>query len=170
MVRGSLLFPFPDLSLTSFRTAMHYLHSKETSIVHRDLKLSNVLVDKNWCCKVSDFGVAKTLDKKAQTATIKGTPIYLAPESISVGRFSEKTDVFSFGITLWELWAQQRAYEDVDGSTANLLYRIAIEGLRPPIQADCPPRLATLMREIFSSDPDQRPTFTEVRAQRLLIS
>lgn len=94
----------------------------------------------------------------------------MSPESISVGRFSEKTDCFAYAITLWELWTGKRAYEDVDGSTANLLYRIAIDGLRPPIPDDCPPRLAALLRACFATDPDERPTFTEVRSHNTLCT
>lgn len=147
---------------TEIGYALHYLHSKEPAICHRDLKPGNVLVSRKWNVKVCDFGSSRVLDRKSATMTIKGTPIYLAPESINSSKFSEKTDVYSFGVTLVELFGGTRAFDDVEGSAANLMYRIAAEGLRPTIPHDLPASLKSLLRRCMATDPDDRPNFTDI--------
>lgn len=142
--------------------ALHYLHSKEPAICHRDLKPGNVLVSKKWNIKVGDFGSSRVLDRKTATLTLKGTPIYLAPESINSSKFSEKSDVYSYGVTLVELFGGMRAFDDIDGSAANLMYRIATEGLRPTIPPNLPNSLKSLIRRCMATDPDDRPNFTDI--------
>ena len=147
---------------TEIGYALHYLHSKEPAICHRDLKPGNVLVSHKWNVKVCDFGSSRVLDRKSATMTIKGTPIYLAPESINSSKFSEKTDVYSFGVTLVELFGYTRAFDDIEGSAANLMFRIAVEGLRPTIPQDLPNSLKSLIRRCMATDPDDRPNFTDI--------
>ena len=147
---------------TEIGYALHYLHSKEPAICHRDLKPGNVLVSRKWNVKVCDFGSSRVLDRKSATMTIKGTPIYLAPESINSSKFSEKTDVYSYGVTLVELFGGTRAFDDIVGSAANLMYRIAAEGLRPTIPSDLPVSLKSLIRRCMATNPDDRPNFTDI--------
>lgn len=147
---------------TDIAYGMHYLHSKDPGIVHRDLKPGNVLLNEKWGAKVADFGIAKVLERKAATLTIKGTPIYLAPESIMKGKFSEKSDVFAYGITLIELYTEQRAYDDVEGESTSLMMMIATQGLRPTLSQQCPNEFKLLIEECVHQDPEQRPTFTQI--------
>jgi serine/threonine protein kinase len=147
---------------TEIGYALHYLHSKEPAICHRDLKPGNVLVSRKWNIKVCDFGSSRVLDRKTATMTIKGTPIYLAPESINSSKFSEKSDVYSYGVTLVELFGGTRAFDDVDGTAANLMIRIAVENLRPTIPKDLPNSLKSLLRRCMATDPDDRPNFTDI--------
>ncbi|CAD6251393.1 unnamed protein product [Miscanthus lutarioriparius] len=83
---------------------MNYLHSSHPTIVHRDLKSPNLLVDKNWVVKVSDFGMSRlkhhTFLSSKSTA---GTPEWMAPEVLRNEPSNEKCDVYSFGVILWEL-------------------------------------------------------------------
>ncbi|KAJ6705613.1 SERINE-THREONINE PROTEIN KINASE [Salix purpurea] len=83
---------------------MNYLHHRNPPILHRDLKSSNLLVDKNWTVKVGDFGLSKWKDAAFLTAKSgRGTPQWMAPEVLRNEPSNEKSDVFSFGVILWEL-------------------------------------------------------------------
>ncbi|XP_071693715.1 probable serine/threonine-protein kinase At1g01540 isoform X2 [Rutidosis leptorrhynchoides] len=86
--------------------ALTYLHEGlEPKVVHRDIKSSNILLDKLWNSKVSDFGLAKLLgaDTSYITTRVMGTLGYVAPEYARTGMVNEKSDVYSFGILLMEL-------------------------------------------------------------------
>ncbi|KDO63545.1 hypothetical protein CISIN_1g038211mg, partial [Citrus sinensis] len=83
---------------------MNYLHHRNPPIVHRDLKSSNLLVDKNWTVKVGDFGLSSLKNATYLTAKSgRGTPQWMAPEVLRSEPSNEKSDVFSFGVILWEL-------------------------------------------------------------------
>ncbi|KAG7546499.1 Protein kinase-like domain superfamily [Arabidopsis suecica] len=83
---------------------MNYLHRRNPPIVHRDLKSSNLLVDRNWNVKVGDFGLSKWKNATfLSTKSGKGTPQWMAPEVLRSEPSNEKCDVFSFGVILWEL-------------------------------------------------------------------
>ncbi|KAJ0965458.1 hypothetical protein J5N97_026596 [Dioscorea zingiberensis] len=91
-----------------------YLHEQcDPKIIHRDVKAANILLDEYFEAIVGDFGLAKLLDHKDShvTTAVRGTVGHIAPEYLSTGQSSEKTDVFGFGILLLELITGQRALE-----------------------------------------------------------
>ena len=84
---------------------MCYLHQRTPYILHRDLKSSNILVDKDYRAKLCDFGISKTVSEEADinTTTTCGTICYVAPEVLIEYRFGTASDVYSFGMVLWEI-------------------------------------------------------------------
>lgn len=147
---------------------MEYLHSK--NIVHFDLKCDNLLVNlkdpSRPICKVGDFGLSKIKRNTLVTGGVRGTLPWMAPELLngSSNKVSEKVDVFSFGIVLWEILTGEEPY-------ANMHYGAIIGGivnntLRPPVPSFCDPEWRILMEQCWAPDPSARPCFTEI-ARRL---
>ncbi|XP_007041053.2 PREDICTED: uncharacterized protein LOC18607035 [Theobroma cacao] len=147
---------------------MEYLHSK--NIVHFDLKCDNLLVNlkdpARPICKVGDFGLSKIKRNTLVTGGVRGTLPWMAPELLngSSSKVSEKVDVFSFGIVLWEILTGEEPY-------ANMHYGAIIGGivsntLRPPVPSYCDSEWKLLMEQCWAPDPVVRPSFTEI-ARRL---
>lgn len=91
-----------------------YLHEQcDPKIIHRDVKAANILLDEDFEAVVGDFGLAKLLDHRDShvTTAVRGTVGHIAPEYLSTGQSSEKTDVFGFGILLLELITGQTALD-----------------------------------------------------------
>ncbi|WOH07148.1 hypothetical protein DCAR_0626577 [Daucus carota subsp. sativus] len=143
---------------------MEYLHSK--NIVHFDLKCDNLLVNlidpSRPICKVADFGLSKIKRNTLVSGGVRGTLPWMAPELLNGGsnKVSEKVDVFSFGIVLWEILTCEEPY-------ANMHYGAIIGGivnntLRPAIPSNCDPEWRRLMEHCWSPNPVVRPSFTEI--------
>ncbi|PRP80357.1 hypothetical protein PROFUN_11926 [Planoprotostelium fungivorum] len=144
-----------------------YLHNCKPPILHRDLKSSNLLVDRRWRCKVADFGVSRIRPVTASNCMTKiGTPSHMAPEVILQNRWSEKSDAFSFGIFLIELYNERPAYDGVEETMEEITHGVAHRGLRPVLAEDCPTSLAVLIKDCLHNDPPKRPSFLEIK-QRL---
>ena len=95
-----------------------YLHEQcNPKIIHRDVKAANILLDEGFEAVVGDFGLAKLLDLRDShvTTAVRGTVGHIAPEYLSTGQSSEKTDVFGFGILLLELITGQKALDAGNG-------------------------------------------------------
>ncbi|KAL6560712.1 BRASSINOSTEROID INSENSITIVE 1-associated receptor kinase 1 [Orobanche gracilis] len=91
-----------------------YLHDHcDPKIIHRDVKAANILLDEDFEAVVGDFGLAKLMDYKDThvTTAVRGTIGHIAPEYLSTGKSSEKTDVFGYGVMLLELMTGQRAFD-----------------------------------------------------------
>nr|GMC81259.1 L-type lectin-domain containing receptor kinase IX.1-like [Ipomoea batatas] len=95
-------------------SALLYLHEEwEQCVLHRDVKSSNVMLDKGFNAKLGDFGLARLVDheKGAQTTTLAGTMGYIAPESVLTGKASRETDIYSFGIVALEIACGRKPIE-----------------------------------------------------------
>lgn len=139
---------------------VYYLHRKQ-SIVQRDLKARNILVDESLNAKVADFGLSRVLDDGEQNKlTACGTPAWTAPEVVRLEAYTDKVDVYSFGIILWELLTRDEPYGGRKG--VQIAYAAAEQGLRPVIPSYCPEDYAQLMRECWADDPADRPTFAMI--------
>ncbi|KAJ4960783.1 hypothetical protein NE237_020693 [Protea cynaroides] len=112
--------------ITGLASGMHYLH-KEVNIVtiHRDIKASNILLDDQWCPKISDFGMARLYSEEDQTHIITravGTYGYIAPEYVMQQQLSTKADVFSYGVVVLELITGQKNSNFDNFNYQNLLH------------------------------------------------
>ncbi|CAN8290032.1 unnamed protein product [Cochlearia groenlandica] len=102
-----------QIALGSAR-GLSYLHDHcDPKIIHRDVKAANILLDEDFDAVVGDFGLARLMDYKDThvTTAVRGTIGHIAPEYLSTGKSSEKTDVFGYGIMLLELITGQRAFD-----------------------------------------------------------
>ncbi|GAB4813021.1 hypothetical protein N2152v2_000067 [Parachlorella kessleri] len=140
-------------------SAMAYLHPK---VVHRDLKSQNVLLSKDGRAKVCDFGIAKFKDRTfISTVNGQGTPAYMAPEMFDGHRVTEKVDVFSFGVLLWEMLTGELPWSQVP-APVQIIYYVGVLQHRPPIPADCPPAFRGLIERCWADSPSARPAFPEI--------
>jgi hypothetical protein len=143
---------------------MSYLHSSNPPIIHRDLKTANLLVDKNWAVKVADFGLSRVVDQSRQM-TLCGTAETAAPEVLcKSGSYTEKADVYSFGIVLWEMISRKPLYPDLN--FFELSQKVVHEDFRPDVKElpdKTPPELVKLMQDCWQKRAEKRPTFDEVR-------
>ena len=131
----------------------------EQGLVHRDVKPQNVLLGTEGRAKVTDFGIARSLEAvgRTETGTILGTSHYIAPEQARGERVDAQTDVYSFGVVLYELLVG-----DVPFPGDNFL-TVAMKHVNDPIPSllerrpDCPLRLAGLVERTMAKEPDGRP-------------
>lgn len=140
---------------------MAYLHSRNPVIIHRDLKTDNLLVDDNWQVKVADFGLA-TVKSRTFAKTMCGTTGWVAPEVLAEEGYTEKADVYSFAIILWEMLTRQIPYA---GKNTMQVVRSVDRGERLAIPACCPPDYAQLINDCWNTDPVKRLSFVEVLAR-----
>ncbi|XVF52831.1 hypothetical protein PTKIN_Ptkin05aG0050300 [Pterospermum kingtungense] len=146
---------------------MNYLHHRNPPIVHRDLKSSNLLVDKNWNVKVGDFGLSKWKNATfLSTKSGRGTPQWMAPEVLRNEPSNEKSDVFSFGVILWELMTVSIPWNNL-----NSLQVVGVVGFmdrRLDLPESLDPQIASIIRDCWrscvqrSSDPGNRPSFEDI--------
>jgi serine/threonine protein kinase len=120
----------------------------------------NLLITEAFRCKLSDFGLSRSLERDSNANTMCGTPRWLAPEVFRGEDYSEKVDVYSYGIVLWELFCFRKPYMEHD--PINMAYLVAHEDLRPPLLEHIPDMLQRLMAACWHADPAQRPAFSSV--------
>ncbi|NXH11398.1 RIPK1 kinase, partial [Bucco capensis] len=156
---------------------MLYLHQQ--GFVHKDLKPENILVDTDFHIKIADLGVAsfKSWSRLTQEETVRqkqlrsscqnnaGTLFYMAPEHLRSLHVKpmEKSDVYSFAIVLWVIFASKEPYEH-GINEAQICFGI-LNGNRPDteeITGRCPVEITDLMQQCWQQEPEKRPTFAEI--------
>ncbi|KAL0843658.1 hypothetical protein Bca101_016904 [Brassica carinata] len=143
---------------------MEYLHGK--NIVHFDLKCENLLVNmrdpQRPVCKIGDLGLSKVKQKTLVSGGVRGTLPWMAPELLSgkSNMVSEKIDVYSFGIVMWELLTGEEPYADMH--CASIIGGIVNNTLRPKIPQWCDPEWKGLMESCWASEPTERPSFADI--------
>uniref|UniRef100_A0A8B9KU48 receptor protein-tyrosine kinase n=1 Tax=Astyanax mexicanus TaxID=7994 RepID=A0A8B9KU48_ASTMX len=148
--------------LRGIAAGMRYL--SDMGYVHRDLAARNVLVNSNLVCKVSDFGLSRVIDDDPEavyTTTGGKIPVrWTATEAIQYRKFTSASDVWSYGIVMWEVMSYgERPYWDM--SNQDVIKAIE-EGYRLPAPMDCPPGLHQLMLDCWQKDRADRPKFDQI--------
>jgi len=142
---------------------MGHLHYgvKGAQVVHRDLASRNILLKKGSCA-ISDFGMARVKqesDDSSKTKSNIGPVKWMAPESLSRREYSIKSDIFQFGVVVYEIVSRKHPWEEMTSSEAILA---VVSGKRMEIPSDSPPILSRLMEMCWEHDPNDRPTFVTI--------
>ncbi|XP_053462241.1 mitogen-activated protein kinase kinase kinase 21 isoform X2 [Nycticebus coucang] len=154
---------------------MLYLHEEAfVPILHRDLKSSNILLLEkiehddvcNKTLKITDFGLAREWHRTTRMSAA-GTYAWMAPEVIKSSLFSKGSDIWSYGVLLWELLTGEVPYRGIDGLA--VAYGVAVNKLTLPVPSTCPEPFAKLMKECWEQDPHIRPSFALILEQLTAI-
>jgi serine/threonine-protein kinase len=138
--------------------AVDYAHGK--GIVHRDIKPSNILFDhKTHEVKVADFGIARVMDGSAtrtKTGDILGSPLYMSPEQLKGEQVSGKSDIFSIGVTFYQLLTGELPFKGEN--LANLSYQIVQGKFRPvdEVRAELPDSARKIINKALQKNPENR--------------
>ncbi|XP_026372414.2 ephrin type-A receptor 10 [Ursus maritimus] len=157
LAAGQLLGLLPGLA-----SAMKYL--SEMGYVHRGLAARRVLVSSGLICKISGFGRGPRDRAEAVYTTMSGRSpaLWAAPETLQFGHFSSASDVWSFGVVMWEVMAfGERPYWDMSGQD---VIKAVEDGFRLPPPRNCPFPLHRLMLDCWQKDPSERPRFSQIHS------
>ncbi|CAN6582074.1 unnamed protein product [Malus baccata var. baccata] len=152
---------------------MNCLHASTPTIVHRDLKSPNLLVDKNWNVKVGDFGLSRLKHNTfLSSKSTAGTPEWMSPEVLRNENSDEKCDVFSFGVILWELATLKLPWSGMN--PMQVVGAVGFQNRRLEIPKELDPLVARIIWECWQTEPNLRPSFSELTValkplQRLVI-
>ncbi|XP_058159840.1 ephrin type-A receptor 10 [Dasypus novemcinctus] len=148
--------------LPGLASAMKYL--SEMGYVHRGLAARRMLVSSGLACKVSGFGRGPRDRAEAVYTTMTGRSpaLWAAPETLQFGHFSSASDVWSFGVVMWEVMAfGERPYWDMSGQD---VIKAVEDGFRLPPPRNCPSPLHRLMLDCWQKDPGERPRFSQIHS------
>ncbi|XP_031478420.1 serine/threonine-protein kinase EDR1-like isoform X1 [Nymphaea colorata] len=140
---------------------MNCLHTSVPTIVHRDLKSPNLLVDENWNVKVCDFGLSRMKHNTfLSSKSTAGTPEWMAPEVLRNEPSNEKCDVYSFGVILWELATLRMPWSGMN--PMQVVGAVGFQNRRLEIPKEVDPLVARIIWECWQTDPNLRPSFAQL--------
>ncbi|KAG8567078.1 hypothetical protein GDO81_013491 [Engystomops pustulosus] len=139
---------------------MHYLETK--NCVHRDLAARNVLIGHNNICKIADFGLARFIKDDIYLSFSKAVPYkWTAPEALAYGRYTLKSDVWSFGVLLYEIMSRgMNPYPGIENS--DMLHHLK-KGNRMTAPENCSEKVYKVMLDCWQENPQKRPTFNDLK-------
>lgn len=152
------LLPFDVALLIALRMCQALEHAHFHGIIHRDIKPANVMISKTGDVRLMDFGVARdeSLPKVTKTGMIVGTPMYLAPETITGESADERSDLYALGATLYVMLTGRRLFEH---ATPENLYHLIAQGRFPragSVQPAIPRRVRRVLDRCLARKPDKR--------------
>ncbi|KAG6960160.1 hypothetical protein JG687_00008379 [Phytophthora cactorum] len=148
--------------------ALVYLHSLSPIVLHRDLKSLNVLLTEDLQAKVSDFGLSRETSFDETMTSGVGTLLWTAPEVLRGERYSEKADIYSFGVVLAELdtclppYAYSQGRKNRGKNDMDWVPLIASGRASPPFRPDCPRAVRDLAAQCLDQDPNKRPPAMQI--------
>ena len=152
------LFPIPLVLeyISKVADALDFAHQQ--GVFHRDIKPANIMLLKDGTVRVADFGIARIQgSSKTATATVLGTPSYMSPEQVSGKKVDGRSDLFSLGVTLYELLTGEKPFKGGD-AIGTLLFQIANDPHPDPrtIRPEIPPCAAEIINRALEKDADKR--------------
>ncbi|RGB34779.1 kinase-like domain-containing protein, partial [Rhizophagus diaphanus] len=148
--------------LKDIASELKNMHS--TNIIHKDFHSGNIFITGNFCMNafIADFGISKSaLDDDDE---IYGIIPYVAPEIFLSHKYTKASDIYSFGMIMWEVMTGRKPFWDRNHD-AELIVEICINGARPPIVTDAPEGYIELMKECWHPNPNERLTATELKGK-----
>eukprot|EP01126_Amoeba_proteus_P008356 TRINITY_DN1308_c0_g2_i3.p1 TRINITY_DN1308_c0_g2~~TRINITY_DN1308_c0_g2_i3.p1 ORF type:complete len:232 (+),score=55.60 TRINITY_DN1308_c0_g2_i3:912-1607(+) len=139
---------------------VNYLH--ECDIIHRDLKSLNLLINKFLEIKICDFGLSRVIDKNVPMTSNVGTVAWVAPEIINQKKrnYTEKADIYSLGVILWELISRQMPFADLEAFAIPIQVN---KGKRPsPVPKTITKDYRKLVKKCWGPKPESRPTASHI--------
>jgi len=140
---------------------LNYLHL--SNIIHRDLKLPNILVDKFLNVKLCDLGLSCVKNPTKSVSEAVGSPLWRAPEILLRKSYDQSADVYSFGLCIWELFSLEQPYLDIE-DWDQLVEEVAVKGKRPTVPSFVPVDMAAFIKSSWDADPKKRPNFGQIIA------
>jgi len=144
---------------TDAARGMIFLHLHNPPIIHRDLKSLNLLVDQSYTVKVADFGISDMLENEATMTAKSGTINWMPPEVFQGFTYTTKSDVFSYGMVMWEILTNEQPYSKLNQFQ---ILRLLDRGERPAIPPGSDTTYIKIMADCWAEKPDDRPPFTEI--------
>jgi eukaryotic-like serine/threonine-protein kinase len=147
----------------------------QVDVVHRDLKPENILINDSGLAKVVDFGLAAVTHadtRLTKTGVLLGTPLYVAPEQVRARTIDARTDIYSLGVIMYEMFTGKPPYY-VEGDPMAVLFRHVEGNPTPPrqLRPDMPPGLETIILKAMKVDPAERfQTMDDLRRSIIVLS
>ncbi|OHS94198.1 TKL family protein kinase [Tritrichomonas foetus] len=156
----------PQLSATNktliaigIASGMQSLHS--VGIIHRDLKSLNILLDETILPKICDFGLSRFQDDEISQMTADiGTPHWMAPELFESNKYTNKVDVYAFGMLMWEMYNEVAPFQGMNG--VQIAFQVSKEGYRPSWPDSTPKKFKSFVKKCWHQNPEKRPTFSQI--------
>jgi len=145
------------------------LHLSLENVIHRDLAARNVLLSDSLEAKVADFGLSRVSENNeaVYSRSVIGPIKWMSPEALSKKKYSEKSDVWAFGVTCCEILTRKDPYPNMDMIQVSIA--VVSEDLTPILPRSCPPPLSKILMPCFSYEPEKRPTFATLLEQFELL-